>query len=192
MKWAAPNAKLNVSFDGRTPVPCLSLVFLSHCLQGPLRPPNISLSIASPAVAAGRLLPAIIVCLADAVAFDLLLHPEKKKQNKTNPMSLSLFILFQASFMGGAAPCGAGVCGQGTGAVPPATHPPSEQRAWGHLGGWEGSGRGQQGPPCSPHSVGLRTARHPPGLPLPSRCLPGTAYLGWTCFRGTAEMDAAH
>lgn len=34
--------------------------------------------------------------------------------------------------------------------------------------------------------------RCPPGPCLPSHRLRATAYLGWTCFRGAAEIDAAH
>lgn len=138
------------------------------CISEPVSPrtpsaPRISLGIASPAAAAGRLLPAIVICLTDTVGFDLLLPWKKRKTHLSFYFVLSIVYRRSSTFWR---------WGVWAGCPPPASHPLSKR-----LGGtWEG-GRAQAGaartpPPRATHSVGLCTGGHPPGLPallLPSR-----------------------
>lgn len=157
------------------------------CISEPVSPrtpsaPRISLGIASPAAAAGRLLPAIVICLTDTVGFDLLLPWKKRKTHLSFYFVLSIIYRRSSTFWR---------WGVWAGCPPPASHPLSKR-----LGGtWEG-GRAQAGaartpPPVPPAAWGFAQPGTHPGS-LPSCCLPGRAYLGWTCFRGTAEIDAAH
>lgn len=114
----------------------------------------------------------------------------KEKKKQTTQTSTSLFILFQASCIGGAAPSSAGACGQGAEAVhpprlspSPAIHPLSKRLA--EVGGL---GLGETGTPCAPPPPPWHGASHrpaptqgpppPASAPAPSRCLPGKGLSG--------------
>lgn len=137
------------------------------CISEPVSPrtpsaPRISLGIASPAAAAGRLLPAIVICLTDTVGFDLLLPWKKRKTHLSFYFVLSIVYRRSSTFWR---------WGVWAGCPPPASHPLSKR-----LGGtWEG-GRAQAGaartpPPCHPQR-GASHSRAPTRAPCPPAAFP--------------------
>lgn len=155
----------------------------------------------------GSLLLPIIVCLADRAASGLLLHWQK----------IAFFFFYAFCFkhhlLDKQHLLVKGHVGRGKGLRP---HGPRLAEGSANLGGvgatpgttdmgGEGEmqwvmavGRDVLSGAALRNRLGLGAARPPwpprcpPSPRLPSRRLRATAYLGWTCFGGTAEIDAAH